>query len=331
MKFLVAALGLALTSSPVLAAYDEFSCRESATLQNAQLQCVSCGIQEYFAKKFPDREVIPADKWLLLLGATAVQTIPFKANPVIVPGDEREKYQNLIIAKIQAYGFCTKYRGRAGKKDPKFSQDPKNPGAMSQSEYRRFSSAMSNSRMSSTEFTALAKNFGFAENVNIQENMRHLINGKRSSTDSTPDFVEEPQSERRSSFQRRLKWALSPGHSSPDDQSHIAVIASDKEEQGLRECLEEIEKAQSGREPTISTMFQSEQESYDLCRTMSSSCEIDKHVCKAPKKVVQAPPEKPIAPPALKPVAPPPVKPVAPPNQSKGGTNFDDLPNPGQK
>lgn len=289
--FITAALLSSTISVSALAAYDDFDCRASASLKNAYLDCVSCGAQKYFSDKFPDKEVVPSEKWLAFLGVMTKQTshlapsrpdgrFTSRDNDIVSNFDAREAYQKKVIAQVQAYGFCTKFIGK------------KNRGKdMSADDWKVVFSYLTTSKNASdAELEKLAEFFGFDNpkfGSKAESNMRYLVTGKRvnpaleTNRNRLNDFSEDPKDQRRPNFKRRLSEILDSNYDISGERTDTrAAITTGDKSTGLRECLEEIRGMQEGRGDTMaSTAFRNDSSSYEFCSTMANSCDMAPNFC----------------------------------------------------
>lgn len=340
MKRLLSVLttaALCFTSASALAEYDEFECRSSGlNLKNTQLECVSCGAQRYFAKKAGGREVVPSEKWLTLLGTAAVQHMQLDksgANKISANSDARENYQKVVISMIRDYGFCTRYvaKERAKRQDSKSSDiAPEDWNSVI------YPSLTRNSNLDYSAQKQVGKYYGFDSSLfgwNAAENMNYFVlnspDPHRSNfpeDGSDHDFARkyptynqgQTRPERRPSFVRRLKEALGSEYDvNGNKKSGDRIVHSGDKDNGLTECLREIERIQDGKgDPLLNSFLQSSKENNAFCKEMANSCDIGADFCSGNGGSVTQPP--PIQPP---PRMPPPPRPTGGGSKSGKGIN----------
>lgn len=350
MKLVIAAALTAIAaltiSVPVLAAYDDFDCRASDSLKNSYLDCISCGAQKFYSDQAKDdREVVPSEKWLAFLAVVTKQTSHLapsrsdgrfvaKDNDIVVNEEARANLQKKVIAQVQAYGVCTKFRSKKNKSGKDMSSD----------EWKMiFSYLTTNKNASEAELQKLAEFFGFDNpsfGSRAESNMRYLVTGKRVNpaleTPSTRmnDFSEDPKHERRPKFQRRLDDILKSDYDvSGERTSSRSALASGDKSSGLQECLEEIKAVQSGRGGLIASVFAGDSNSYEFCKTMANSCDLPStgFCAGAPRPALPSATSKPVPDRHVTGKNLPPLQSgdtLSPPLNEGSAHSLDNLPNP---
>lgn len=262
-------------STSIAKTYDEWNCREGEKLKLTALQCVSCGVQSYFSEKV-GHEVVPSERWMFLLGMTAKQTIKLGGRGV--PSEDTDRNQQMrVIKQIQRYGFCTNY-------GDKRKRDPKKPY------WRDYAFNFTNrGNADESKLNEIAESFGFAKNSFLGfgnkagGNMRYLLNNVRDynksddeSGNGPVDFGAQSFSDKRTTFQKRLKETLDSGYdvSGEKKSGSSTSIASTPDGDDLRVCLEQVDQMQSGNSE-LSSFFQSNKENIAFCKTMADSCGIE--------------------------------------------------------
>lgn len=293
-------LGSALfASSYSLAAYDEWNCRSSGLgLKNMQLECVSCGAQNYFAKKAGGREVVPSEKWLALLGTLSVQNMNLDGsgkNNIAANSDARANYHKVVISMLKDYGFCQKYISKDWDKRATEQNSDIAPGDWSAYVFKGLTR---NTDLGSSELKSLGKYYGFDGSIfgwNAAENMNYLVlnspdpfrsNNPRDASDERfaakyPTYNQGlSKNERRPAFVRRLKEALGSGYDVNGEQKKSGIINSGNKDNGLTECLREIERIHDGKgDPLLNSFMRSAGDNTNFCREMANSCEISADFC----------------------------------------------------
>lgn len=305
---------IAFTAATSFAGYDEFECRSSGlALKNMQLECVSCGAQKYFAGKAGDREVVPSEKWLALLGTMAVQHAkldPSGKNKISANSEARENYQKMVISMIKDYGFCQKYINKDwAKKSNDKSSD------IAPDEWREIYEGLThNANMDYKALKKVGTLYGFSGSMfgwNSAENMNYLIMNSPDPTKSNneSDFgakyptynVGQNPAERRPAFVKRLKQALQSEYDVSGERKvgGDRIVESGDKDHGLTECLKELEKVHEGKgDPLLNSFMQSSAEGGKFCREMANSCEIETDFCgsegaKTPRPKTTTPPPPP--------------------------------------
>ncbi|MEK2644548.1 hypothetical protein [Bdellovibrio sp. BCCA] len=292
---------IAFTSATSFAGYDEFNCRSSGQrLKNTYLECVSCGAQKYFADKADGREVVPSEKWLALLGTMAVQHMKLDdsgKNNIATNFDARANYQRVVISMLRDYGFCQKY---ISKDWSKRATEKSSDVAPNDWESAIYPGLTRNSNLDYKAMKSLGKYYGFDSSLfgwDASENMNYLLLNSpdpfksnnpsdaadKKFADKYPTYnVGQSKSERRPSFVRRLKQALQSDYdvSGEKKSGGDRIVQSGDKDNGLTECLREIERMQEGKgDPLLNSFLQSQTENSKFCREMTASCEISSDVC----------------------------------------------------
>ena len=326
MKFLVSVLlSMTFLSVPVWADEEDdgFDCQSNDAIRNAQLECVTCGIQRYYqGKRSGPSAVVPSEKWLAFLAATTRSYK--KLNPdgtkqsdesIIRSSTALQSFHWNIITQVQAYGFCTDFLGKTTKKAAR-SKAYRN---LSSEDWQELKPFITGSRDPDTKsLNTLAKDmFGFADAMfsdKAQKNMYEFI--------SDPNYRESSVEGRREVFRSKVDRALAPEYDVSGERTGASqIIQTGSDDQGMRECLEQIRDNLSGKNKSLGSAFRTG-ENYQFCRSMAKSCELQGDLCGPSVKQI------PVAPPrAGKPVAPPP--PV--PTKGRGQHGLDGLPAPGVK
>lgn len=298
----LAIAAIAFTSATSFAGYDEFNCRSSGLgLQNMQLECVSCGAQKYFADKANGREVVPSEKWLALLGTMAVQHMKLDGsgkNNIAANSDARENYQRVVISMIRDYGFCQKYISKDWAKRANEKSSDIGPDDWKNSVYPGLT------RDTDLDYSAmkkLGKYYGFDSSLfgwNSAENMNYLLlNSPDPFKSNNPDSSDQnfakkyptynqgqSKDERRPSFVRRLKQALQSEYNVSGEKKSGGdrIVQSGDKDNGLTECLREIERMHDGKgDPLLNSFLQSQGENNKFCKEMTNACEISGDICGA--------------------------------------------------
>lgn len=297
----IAAFSLSAATS--FAGYDEFNCRSSGLgLKNMQLECVSCGAQKYFADKADGREVVPSEKWLALLGTMAVQHMKLDEkgkNNIASNLDARANYQKVVISMIKDYGFCQKYISKDWAKRANEKSSDISPDDWKNAIYPGLTR---NTELDYSSMKRLGKYYGFDSSLfgwNAAENMNYLIlnspdpfksnnpadSSDRAFAEKYPTYNQgQSKSERRPSFIKRLKQALQSDYdvSGEKKSGGDRIVQSGDKDNGLTECLKEIERMQEGKgDPLLNSFLQSQSENNKFCREMANSCEIASDICGA--------------------------------------------------
>jgi len=257
------------------------SCKTDPMQKLAGLQCISCGIQAYYQNKTKDLDnppqIVPSEKWLAFLAATEVQTGWLKidrskkfkqSDNAIVTNDEADFiYKKDIIAKIQAYGFCTSYvsrqtiRATGGK-----------PGRdLDAGDWTNYvlPATTHNLSLNEKQLQEMGTFFGFRNaflGSKADTNMKYLVNG------DDPDraiFDNATFIQRREDFLVRLQKTLDSG------------VASPPKDNGLMVCLQQMQNnlTGTGKDPLLAKFSSSNNEGVVFCRSMADSCNIDAGFC----------------------------------------------------
>lgn len=298
-QFSKAFLGTAIVfaTSTAVAGYDEFDCRFSGNLKLTHLQCVSCGAQKYFAKKAPNREVVPSEKWMALLGTSAVQNFALgenKTDTVVTSPAAKENYQKIVISMLRTYGFCQNYSNPKGA--PK---DPQDSDVRGDDWTMYIYPATTRSSGQDKKFAEkLGKYFGFDDSFwgwDAGEKMNFLIAGSpepiRNSKDEKfnskyPLYTDQKYQEKRARFKDRLAQAFPNEYDiSGERKTDVKkMIASKDKANGLDTCLEEVNRMQKGvGDPLLNSFLNSPAENQEFCKSMANACDIKLDFCTGSK------------------------------------------------
>lgn len=279
--FLSALLSLALFSPSVWANDEEddssSNCQVNQAMENAQLACVSCGIQKYYQQS--GKDVVPSEKWLAFLGVATRNYKKLNPDSRKASGEDivrsdvaLQSFQWNVIAQVQAYGFCTEFLSKDTKKAPR----SKAYRDLSSEDWTKLYNYLTRStERSEKEMNDLAKNtFGFADALfsdKAQENMKSFINDE--------NFKDSSIQTRRETFRGRLNKALAPEYDvSGERTGNVQILQNGSSDQGMRKCLEEIRDGLDGK-TAIGRAFVSSKENYSICRSMASSCQLKGDLC----------------------------------------------------
>ena len=248
--------------------YDAWSCHEGDMLKPMGLQCISCGIQSYYGSKSNAKDIVPSEKWLVLLasGARAFYDInPKQKNRF--SDTEKTAIQKIVISQIQAYGFCTQYISKEALR------------ATGGARYRDLSSPewaffkeFIKTDQSEAGLTEAAKKFGFqhdgffsGSNNSAFSNLKYLLDDSQ---------IRSSFADKRGEFKSKLEEALKPEYNASGEKSSGRQILADKDKDGgLRKCLEDVRmrlntEAISGG-------------SSELCESMAKACSLQSTFCQS--------------------------------------------------
>lgn len=298
LKFTLCAFLFVIGSSSLSLAednYDAWNCRERDALKAAGLQCLSCGIQQFYSDK-GQADVVPSEKWLAFLavnarafrqlGAERPPQGPGKPGtpgprPSRNSGDNSQELDNMkivMIKQLQAYGFCTRFIS----KDTLKVTGGKNYRDLSADDWRFLRNLISR-ETNETEVNNAAKFFGFKQPSFLgiesgkvaMQSMRDLIDDS--------ELNEFSSSNKRSEFKEKLKKILTSEYDVSGERTHNnQVLASDDKDQGMRKCLEEVQ--QRLKSPEFSD------DNKAMCTSMANACGIGLGVCSEPKSSGARPP-----------------------------------------
>ncbi len=251
--------------------YDRWNCREQSGLIGAGLQCVSCGIQQYYSSKGKP-EMVPSEKWIMLLAANGRihrDLNSSKKRDNIRGTVESESLKRLVISQIQAYGFCSRYIG----KNTQQVTGGRNYRDLSGDDWKYLNTFMEGLALDPDDRKTqnkIAKDlFGFKDTV--------FGNGSAEAMEKLMDDLElDKQSAsvttKRTVFKKKLSSALGNGYDISGEKSETPnVIAAGDKDQGLRRCLEEVQ--QRLNTPEFADGNQA------FCESMASSCSLAKNFC----------------------------------------------------
>ncbi|MDG0818012.1 hypothetical protein [Bdellovibrio svalbardensis] len=246
--------------------YDEWTCREGEMLKGVGLQCISCGVQQYYSDK-GQSDVVPSSKWLTLLAVSARQ---FRELPKISTSNgygsqETDAMKKVIIAQIQAYGFCTKYIS----KDTLQLTGGKNYRDLSDPDWKIITPFIKFDHEKSA-VNDIAKRFGFKDSTILGFGTDALTNMR--------DFIDDSHlnnftvTSKRTNFKNKLNAALSNGYNiSGEKIDKKEIIGSGDKDQGLTRCLEEVRQRLNSRDFS--------NDNVELCGAMAKSCKMDSSFC----------------------------------------------------
>ncbi|MFV8259481.1 hypothetical protein ACNQKP_16860 [Bdellovibrio bacteriovorus] len=302
------ATAIVFTASPSFAGYDEFDCRSSGNFStNTHLQCVSCGAQKYFANKAGGREVVPSEKWLLLLGTVAVQNYELSdrgGNNLASDFDARKNYQKYVISMMRSYGFCQSYISKERSKTKRSAQD--SDVAPSDWSSKIYPGLTRDTNLGPKGVQAVGKYYGFDDSSwfgwQAGENMNYLLTGspdpRKSMKDAEfgkeyPLYPNMSFSDKRTKFKERLSHAFPSEYdvSGEKKKDSKQLVASGDKSNGLRECLQEINRMQHGQgDPLLNSFMKNVPEGEAFCKSMANACDIELDFCtgsKGTKSVTQ--------------------------------------------
>lgn len=236
------AAAILLFTANGFAGYDDCSTTEfSDKLRLMELTCVACGVQTYYRSQ-PRGEVIPSEKWLAALAASARSFRELNpgekgadSNSIVTKGTARQNMQRSVIAQIQAYGFCTQKAPFKNWGDiPRFITNKYN--------------------VKKEELTPLAKSLGFKTGVfssaKARENFELLLNDT-AMNQQTLDF-------KRQAFRENVN----------------ELLARKDVDDDLGGCLNEIKSSK------VEQM--NDMQSYNICTKMADSCDLEHDFCVRP-------------------------------------------------
>jgi hypothetical protein len=240
-----AAAAILLFTATGFAGYDEWNCNETSMLKLTGLQCVSCGIQKYNADNGKG-DVAPSEKWLATLASGARSFHQLNAGEKgstaesIVRNDIAKKnMQTIVISQIQAYNFCTK----KSRVDWKFVND-----------------FITNDRSrTDKDINDLAKVLGFTPGWLTKENAREAFRGLLEDTAYTNLKTDQNTGQKTRSSMDDRRRAF-------NEYANELIKRKDVDDD-LRDCLNEMKSRTKTEKPT-------DLQSYQLCKTMTDSCDI---------------------------------------------------------
>lgn len=272
LKFALSALLLVLSATAFAEGYDEWNCRERDMLKGMGLQCVSCGVQQYYSDK-GQTDVVPSEKWIALLAVGARQFRQLSnGRPAPRTGgysdEETNNMKKVIISQIQAYGFCTKYIS---------SDTLKITGGK---DYRDLSGkdwdyvkSLIKADHEERDMNKAAKFFGFKDGFVSDlalPNMRSLMDDEH-----LRDFTVDSK---RKDFKDKLRSALAPEYTVSGERSTAPqIIGAGDKDNGLRQCLEEVQQRLKAEPLQNSNVA--------FCSTMAKACQMNDEFCGGKPKV----------------------------------------------
>lgn len=232
---------LAMTLFSVIsqAEFDDSNCERNASLEITEIQCVSCGIQKFYADK--GQEVLPSDRFLTMLAAGARSFRNINSEGARTLSTTRaDNLRKVLISQVQAYGFCQRASGVSRGGDI----PARDTAAVNQ---------LINNRQdpSPDAIGEIAKKFGFEGSgmlgiggrAQARDNMKFVLDDLEIETQSIAD--------RRRNFRERSADAIAGSR-----------IQSGPEGEFLRSCLTDMRNRQT----------QSDADTRQLCRVMSQAC-----------------------------------------------------------
>lgn len=254
-------LTLVMTSVTSFAGYDQFECVTNPSLENSNLQCISCGLTKYYADK--GIEVNPSHKWLALLAIRARERgFGSGSNNVVKNETAKERLQKSVIVDLQAYGFCSEYLGKTTTKNGR----SKNYHDVSAEDWKVFYEFINRDKIpSEKEYEKLAAKLGFKDpwlGGSAKKNLDYLFEGS---------YEGYSLSDKRKLFKEKLNEGLAPDYTVAGEEnkkSNDFIAAGDKDE-GLRSCLTDIKKR------FFETQLK-DKETYELCDTVAKACDLER-------------------------------------------------------
>lgn len=252
------ATAIAFTASPSFAGYDEFDCRTNNQMKNAGLECITCGIQKYYADKGTPVEV--SDKWLTMIALNVQKEFGYNT----VRSDvDKENFQKEVIRRIQTYGFCSEYLGKDTKKVGR-SREYKD---MSHADWTYFNQLLNrDARPSEKQMADAAEKLGFktgwTSSTPALENMNYLFEGM---------FEGRSLDEKRAMFKEKLRQALESDYTVSGERKEKSkeFIAKGDKDQGLTRCLEDLNN-KFMKKPM------GDKETHAFCGVIANSCDINR-------------------------------------------------------
>lgn len=259
--FAVASLLFSSVSS--FAEYDAFNCVTNPNLDNAGLQCISCGLTKFYADR--GIEVNPSHKWLALLAVRAREKgFGSSTDSVVRSSTSKERMQKTIIQDLQAYGFCNEYLGKSTAK----SGRSRNYHDMSADDWKMFFEFITRDKIPSEKsYAQLAERLGFKDpgffvKGTAKNNLDYLFEGA---------YEGYSLEDKRKIFKEKLSEALAPEYNVSGERVEKAreFIANGDKDEGLRTCLTDLKKRFFEKE-------KSDKETFEMCDTIAKACEIER-------------------------------------------------------
>lgn len=254
---------LLFSAEPSFAEYDAFNCVTNPNLENAQLQCITCGLTKYYADK--GVEVNPSHKWIALLAVRAREKgFGSGTDSVVRSSIAKEKMQKTVIQDIQAYGFCNEYLGKSTVK----SGRSKNYHDMSADDWKTFFEFINRDKIPTEKsYVELAEKLGFKDpgflaKGTAKNNLDYLFEGA---------YEGYSLDDKRKLFKEKLNEALAPEYNVSGErvEKPREFIANGDKDQGLRNCLTDIKKRFFEKE-------KSDRETFEMCDAVAKACEIER-------------------------------------------------------
>ena len=251
--------------------YDSWSCREQSGLIGAGLQCVSCGVQQYYSDQGLS-DIVPSEKWIMLLAVNdrIHRDLNGSRKRDNIRGTvESNNLKRLVISKIQAYGFCTKYISQRTMK----LTGGRNYRDLSSEDWQYIKDFMGGARLNpndSRDQNGIAKElFGFRDTLVGQ--------GSAAAMSQFLDDTEEDNEgmsvmSKRSAFKNKLGKALGNGYDVSGERIDTPnTIAAGDKDQGLRQCLQEVQQRLNSPEFADGN--------FGFCSAMAKSCSLQDDFC----------------------------------------------------
>lgn len=252
---------IVFTSVSSFAGYDEFSCVTNPNLQNANLQCISCGLTKYYADK--GIEVNPSHKWLALLAIRARERGFGPSSGSVAKSDQtRERLQKSVIIDLQAYGFCNEYLGKTTVANGR----SRNYHDVSAEEWKVFFEFINRDKIPNEKnYANLAEKLGFKDpgflaKGSAKGNLDYLFEGA---------YEGYSLDDKRKLFKDKLNEGLAPDYNVSGERAEKAreFIASGEKDEGLRNCLKDIKQRYFQEQ-------MSDRDTYKMCETVAQACDI---------------------------------------------------------
>ncbi|AHZ86228.1 hypothetical protein Bb109J_c0885 [Bdellovibrio bacteriovorus] len=249
------ATAIAFSATSALAGYDKFDCRTNEQMNMAGLECITCGIQKYYADKGTPVEV--SDKWLTLIALNVQKEYGYNT----VRSDiDKQNFQKEVIRRIQTYGFCSEYLGKKTK-ETRPSREYKD---MSWADWKYYNEFLNRDiKISDKKMEEIASTLGFKDEFlgsNPAENMNYLFEGM---------FENRSLDEKRKIFKEKLKQALESDYTVSGERREKTkeFIAKGEKDQGLTRCLADLNE-KFMKKPM------GDKETHAFCGVIANSCDI---------------------------------------------------------
>lgn len=258
--------------------WDDFLCRNQTHLVGMGLQCISCGVQKYYSDHGRPN-IVPSEKWISLLAVGArnfknIESSPDGKRHMSTGGYgsiEMDNMKKVVIHQIQAYGFCVNYIS----KDAKNVTGGKNYRDLTAAESKYVTQAAKRA-LKEDDLNDVSKFFGFKQSkfLFFETSDHGAIDGAKTFFDDA-NLNDATTVFKREVFKKKLNDALNDYDISGEKkQNREEIIAAGDKDNGLRQCLEEVQRRlQSPEYKTANT---------ELCQTMAAQCEVEDSVCNDP-------------------------------------------------